>query len=76
MVQKLALATQLAVYKDVIPGYRIRPLTSEEQKAKVTKEVKKLRGFEQSLVSNYQTYVENLAKVSRGKSLIRREEEM
>lgn len=65
-IQKLALATQLAVYKDIIPGYRIRPLTDEEQKAKVTKEVKKLRGFEQSLVSNYQAYVEALAKISRG----------
>lgn len=70
-IQKLALATQLAVYKDIIPGYRIRPLTDEEQKAKVTKEVKKLRGFEQSLVSSYQAYVENLAKISRGELLLK-----
>lgn len=68
-IQKLGLATQLTVYKDIIPGYRIRPLTDEEQKAKVTREVKKLRGFEQSLVSNYQAYVETLAKVSRGEIL-------
>lgn len=60
------MATQLAIYKDIIPGYRIRPLTEEEQKSKVTKEVKKLRGFEQSLVTNYQAYVENLADLSRG----------
>ncbi|KAH0604762.1 uncharacterized protein H6S33_006430 [Morchella sextelata] len=64
-IQKLALATQLAIYKDIIPGYRIRPLTEEEQNSKVTKEVKKLRGFEQSLVANYQAYVENLADLSR-----------
>jgi nucleolar complex protein 3 len=56
----------LAIYKDIIPGYRIRPLTEEEQNSKVTKEVKKLRGFEQSLVANYQAYVENLADLSRG----------
>ena len=66
-VKKLALATQLSVYKSIIPGYRIRPLSAEEQSAKVTKEVKKLRGYEQSLVHSYQQYVETLAKLSRGR---------
>lgn len=64
-IVKLALATQLAVYKDVIPGYRIRPLTDEEQRAKVSREVKKLRSFEQMLVSQYQAYVGTLTKLAR-----------
>lgn len=59
------MAAQSAIYKDIIPGYRIRPLTEEEQKAKVSKEVRKQRQFEQSLVGNYQAYVETLAHLVR-----------
>ncbi|KAL1919756.1 uncharacterized protein VTP21DRAFT_1687 [Calcarisporiella thermophila] len=59
-IKKLALLTQLAVYKDIIPGYRIRQLTEKEKAEKVSKEVKKLRAFEQTLLSNYQTYLQQL----------------
>ncbi|KAJ5506729.1 Nucleolar complex-associated protein 3 [Penicillium expansum] len=60
-VKKLALASQAALYKDVIPGYRIRPLSEEDQTGRVSKEVRKLRDFEQSLVSGYRAYVQKLA---------------
>ena len=60
-VQKLALITQMAVYRDVIPGYRIRPLSEQDAKEKVSKEVRKLRTYEQSLVGGYQRYIETLA---------------
>ncbi|KXG52714.1 Nucleolar complex-associated [Penicillium griseofulvum] len=60
-VKKLALASQAAVYKDVIPGYRIRPLSEDDQAGRVSKEVRKLRDFEQSLVSGYRAYVQKLA---------------
>ncbi|TPX57465.1 hypothetical protein PhCBS80983_g03803 [Powellomyces hirtus] len=59
-VRKLALLTQLAVYKDIIPGYRIRQLTEAEQQVKVTKEVKRLRQYEETLLSNYQAYLQVL----------------
>lgn len=68
-IKKLALATQLAVYKDVIPGYRIRPLAEADMTEKVSKEVRRLRAFEQAVVGSYQTYVKELAqyaKFSRG----------
>ncbi|KAF2164589.1 hypothetical protein M409DRAFT_56421 [Zasmidium cellare ATCC 36951] len=70
-VKKLALATQLAVYKDIIPGYRIRPLSKDDLSGKVSKEVKKLRSFEQGLLSGYKAYMSSLsslavAKPSRG----------
>ena len=68
-VKKLALATQLAVYRDVIPGYRIRPIAESDMTEKVSKDVRRLRAFEQSLVSSYQIYVKELtrhAKSSRG----------
>ncbi|KAF2205266.1 nucleolar complex protein-like protein 3 [Delitschia confertaspora ATCC 74209] len=64
-VRKLALATQVAIYKDLIPGYRIRPLGDDDQTAKLSKEVRKLRNFEQKLVSGYQAYVEDLAKLAK-----------
>lgn len=70
-VKKLALASQGAVYKDVIPGYRIRPLSEEDMSAKISKDVRKLRNFEQSLLSGYRGYVQKLAtlaKPGRGES--------
>lgn len=61
-VKKLALATQLAVYKDIIPGYRIRPASEQDMKAKLSKDVKKLRNFEQGLVVGYREYVKTLTR--------------
>ena len=64
-VKKLALATQVSIFKDIIPGYRIRPLSEEKMQEKISKEVKKLRQFEQKLVSGYETYVKHLAKLAK-----------
>ncbi|MCJ1308346.1 hypothetical protein MMC25_001999 [Agyrium rufum] len=64
-VKKLALATQLAVYNDAIPGYRIRPPSELEQSEKLSKEVRRLRSFEHSLVSSYQGYVKELGKYAK-----------
>ncbi|KAF2180822.1 nucleolar complex-associated protein 3 [Zopfia rhizophila CBS 207.26] len=64
-VRKLALATQVAIYKDLIPGYRIRPLSEDTQNEKLSKEVRKLRNFEQKLVSSYQAYVKELGKLAK-----------
>ncbi|KAG0209554.1 hypothetical protein BGX28_010252 [Mortierella sp. GBA30] len=63
VIKKLALLTQLAVYKDILPGYRIRPLSEKEQSVTVSKEVAKLRDYEQSLLQNYQNYLQSLEKV-------------
>ena len=64
-IRRLALATQLAVYKDAIPGYRIRPIAEADQTEKVSKDVRRLRAFEQTLVSNYQKYIKDLAHCTR-----------
>jgi nucleolar complex protein 3 len=64
-VRKLALAAQVAIFKDLIPGYRIRPLDMDESSAKLSKEVRKLRNFEQKLVSAYQDYVKELARLAK-----------
>ncbi|KAJ3355567.1 Nucleolar complex protein 3 [Entophlyctis luteolus] len=60
VVQKLGLLSQLAVFRDIVPGYRIRPLTEAEKSVKVTKEVKKLRNFEEGLLGHYQSYLQQL----------------
>lgn len=64
-VKKLALATSVTIFKDLIPGYRIRPMNEEAMGEKVSKEVKKLRHFEQKLVSGYETYVKLLAALCK-----------
>ena len=64
-IKKLGLATQLAVYKDAIPGYRIRPIGEGDMAEKLSKEVRRLRSFEQALVSSYQAYVKELAKYAK-----------
>lgn len=63
-VTKLGLVTQCAVYKDIIPGYRIRPLSEQDGSVKVSKDVRKLRTFEQSIVAGYHKYVKELQRIA------------
>ena len=60
-VKKLALATQAAVYKDVIPGYRIRAYKDEDLGTKVSKEVRQTRQYERALIGGYHSYLKQLA---------------
>lgn len=64
-VKMLTLMTQMTVYKDVIPGYRIRNLGDDAGKEKLSKEVRQLRSYEQSLIGGYQSYLKELAKCAR-----------
>ena len=64
-IKKLGLATQMAVFKDVIPGYRIRPLEKSETTEKLSKDVRRLRSYEQTLIKSYQNYVKELSKYAR-----------
>ncbi|EPS60400.1 hypothetical protein M569_14401, partial [Genlisea aurea] len=56
----LALKSLLAVFKDIIPGYRIRLPTEKEMEMKVSKAVKKMRFYELTLLSTYKEYVKRL----------------
>ncbi|KAL7807332.1 nucleolar complex-associated domain-containing protein [Trichoderma aethiopicum] len=67
-IRMLALMTQMSVYKDIIPGYRIRPQTEDGPAEKVSKEVRTMRQFEQALVSGYQNYVKELARCAKEES--------
>ncbi|KAJ9642259.1 hypothetical protein H2204_002628 [Knufia peltigerae] len=66
-VQKLVLAAQVAVYKDVIPGYRIRIYKDEDLGNKISKDVRKTRQYEQALVTGYQAYVKHLGGLAKGR---------
>ncbi|EKG21731.1 CCAAT-binding factor [Macrophomina phaseolina MS6] len=65
-IKKLALATQAAVYKDIIPGYRIRRLSEEAMKERLSKEVRQVRNFEQAIVHGYHDYIRDLAQCAKG----------
>ena len=66
-VQKLSLAAQAAVYKDAIPGYRIRAYKDDDLGNKVSKDVRKPRQYEHALVTGYQNYVRRLTSLAKAK---------
>ena len=72
-IRKLSLAAQCQVFKDIIPSYRIRP-REEDTKEKLSKDVRKLRNYEQIMVSAYQNYIKELERLSRGAATDTREE--
>jgi nucleolar complex protein 3 len=59
-IVKLALLSLLAVFKDIIPGYRIRLPTEKELEMKISKEVKKTRFYESTLLKAYKSYLQKL----------------
>ena len=66
VVRKLAILSQLAVFKDIIPGYRIRALTDKEKAEKVSQMVARTREWEQGLVNVYQQYLQTLDSELKG----------
>ncbi|ETI28608.1 hypothetical protein G647_01059 [Cladophialophora carrionii CBS 160.54] len=66
-VQKLVLAAQAAVYKDNIPGYRIRIYKDEELGNKISKDVRKTRQYEHALVTGYHAYVKQLNSLAKNR---------
>ncbi|RMZ92366.1 hypothetical protein DV736_g368, partial [Chaetothyriales sp. CBS 134916] len=66
-VQKLVLVSQAAIYKDIIPGYRIRAYRDEDLGNKVSKDVRRTRQYEHALITGYRNYVHLLASLSKQK---------
>ncbi|TFK42615.1 nucleolar complex-associated protein-domain-containing protein [Crucibulum laeve] len=60
IIRKLAILSQLAVFKDIIPGYRIRALTDKEKSENVGQMIARTREWEQGLVVIYQSYLRGL----------------
>uniref|UniRef100_A0A914D5F7 Nucleolar complex-associated protein 3 N-terminal domain-containing protein n=1 Tax=Acrobeloides nanus TaxID=290746 RepID=A0A914D5F7_9BILA len=63
-VQKLATASLVQVFVDIVPGYHIRPLTDVEKDQKMKKETKKLIDYEQILLRYYLKFLQLLEKNS------------
>ena len=53
-VSRLAMLSLLAVFKDILPGYRIRLPTEKELEVPVSKEVKQTRDYESMQLRFYQ----------------------
>jgi hypothetical protein len=71
-IRKVTVLSQLAVFKDIIPGYRIRELTGKEKAEKVSQMVARTREWEQGLVGAYRNYLECLGRELKGRLLISR----
>lgn len=69
VIRKLAILSQLAVFKDILPGYRIRELTEKEKAEKVSQLVARQREWEQGLVISYQAYLRLLDRELKGASV-------
>ena len=61
---KLALLSLMAVFRDILPGYRIRPLTPAELQVTVTKEVQRMRDYEMALLKAFQAYLQLLRRIA------------
>ena len=70
---RLAMLTLLAVYKDIVPGYRVRLPTAQEAAVPVSSEIRELRTYEANLLRSYQAYLQILlraVKAIEGESVL------
>lgn len=63
-IARLAMLSLAAVFKDILPGYRIRALSDAELAVKVTKTVQKVRDYEEALLKAFLAYVKLLRAVA------------
>ena len=71
VIRRLAILSQLAIFKDILPGYRIRPLTDKEKAEKVSQMVARTRDWEQGLVGVYQVFLRSLEQELKGTASFR-----
>ncbi|XP_048589735.1 nucleolar complex protein 3 homolog isoform X2 [Nematostella vectensis] len=67
--RKFAIISMLEVIKDIAPGYPLRSLSEKEKEVKVSKEVRKLRDFEEGVLTSYQRYLQILEASAQGKGV-------
>lgn len=61
-IATLGIMSLLAIFKDIIPSYRIRQQTDIERESKISKETKALWAYERALLTHYQQYLQVLEK--------------
>lgn len=62
---RFSLLALVPAFKSIIPGYRIRPLSDHEKAEKVSRDVQKLRTFEQTLIISYKNYIDLLTDLAK-----------
>lgn len=62
---RFSLLALVPAFKSIVPGYRIRPLSEHEKAEKVSKDIQKLRNFEQTLIINYKNYIDLLSELAK-----------
>ncbi|KAL8621272.1 hypothetical protein ACOMHN_008097 [Nucella lapillus] len=67
-VRKLVMVSMCEVFKDVIPGYRLRLPSAQEKEQRMKQETKQLMDYESALLLSYKTYLEFLEHIIKGKS--------
>jgi nucleolar complex protein 3 len=65
-IARLAMLSCVAVFIDILPGYRIRLPTEKELEIQVSKEVQKLRDYESALLRAYQAFLKTLLRAVNG----------
>lgn len=65
-IARLAMLSCVAVFIDILPGYRIRLPTEKELEIQVSKEVQKLRDYESALLRAYQAFLKILLRAVNG----------
>eukprot|EP00177_Eucheuma_denticulatum_P004408 GFKZ01008002.1.p1 GENE.GFKZ01008002.1~~GFKZ01008002.1.p1 ORF type:complete len:764 (-),score=112.44 GFKZ01008002.1:1965-4256(-) len=69
----LVILTESQLYKDICPSYRIRGITDKEAETKVSKEVAKLRNYEQALSTAHRAFIGACIGLSKWSSGVGRE---
>jgi hypothetical protein len=59
-IVELAMLSCLLAFKDVLPGYRIRPASDADKDVIFKKETKRLRDYENAILGAYQRYLKFL----------------
>lgn len=62
-IRRLAIISLCEIFQDIAPGYRIRPLSEKETSTRVSKDVRKIREFEEALIANYHAYLNVLEEL-------------
>jgi nucleolar complex protein 3 len=61
-VARLAILSLLAIFRDILPSYRIRLPSVKEMAVKVSRDTKKLWDYERALLAHYQEYLQVLER--------------
>ncbi len=60
LIKKLILVSLTEIFKDIVPGYKIRVWSEKENEQQVSKDIASLKEYEHQLVKQYKLFIEYL----------------